>query len=73
MCQPATKLVVLAFLIDFMPKLNSCIKEIVPKRDILSSYGTKSATADCKQAEKDDENVRVSRWFLSNICRNLIR
>ena len=31
------------------------MKEIVPKRDICSSYGTKSAAADCKQAVNDDE------------------
>ena len=31
MCQPATKRIVLAFLIYFISKLNSLIKEIVPK------------------------------------------
>ena len=31
------------------------MKEIVPKRDIWSSYGTKSTAADCKQAVNDDE------------------
>ena len=34
------------------------MKEIVPKRDIWSSYGTKSAAADCKQAVNDDERCQ---------------
>ena len=34
------------------------MKEIVPKRDISSSYGTKSAAADCKQAVNDDERCQ---------------
>ena len=34
MCQPATKRIVLAFLIYFMSKLNSSMKEIVQKRDL---------------------------------------
>ena len=55
MCQPATKRVVLAFLIYLMSKLNSLMKEIVPKRDLLSRYGTKSAAVGCKQAANDDE------------------
>ena len=58
MCQPATKRIVLAFLIYFMSKLNSWMKEIVPKRDIWSSYRTKSAAADCKQAVNDDERCQ---------------
>ena len=57
MCQPATKWIVLAFLI-YMSKLNSWMKEIVPKRDIWSSYRTKSAAADCKQAVNDDERCQ---------------
>ena len=47
MCQPATKRIVLAFLIYFMSKLNSLMKEIVPKRDLWSRYGTKSAAVVC--------------------------
>ena len=31
MCQPATKRIVLAFLIYIMSKLNSLMKEIIPK------------------------------------------
>ena len=34
------------------------MKEIVPKRDIWSSYGTQSAAADCKQAVNDDERCQ---------------
>ena len=34
------------------------MKEIVPKRDIWPSYGTKSAAADCKQAVNDDERCQ---------------
>ena len=34
------------------------MKEIVPKRDIWSSYGTKSAAADCKQDVNDDERYQ---------------
>ena len=58
MCQPATKRIVLAFLIYFMSKLNSLMKEIVPKRDIWSRYGTKSAAVGCKQAANDDERCQ---------------
>ena len=58
MCQPATKRIVLAFLIYFMSKLNSWMKEIVSKRDLSSSYGTKSAAAGCKQAVNDDERCQ---------------
>ena len=57
MCQPATERIVLAFLIYFMSTLNSWMKEIVPKRYIWSSYGTKSAAADCKQAETTMKDV----------------
>ena len=39
-----------------MSKLN-WMKEIVPKRDIWSSCGTKSAAAGCKQAVNDDEKM----------------
>ena len=55
MCQPATKRIVLAFLIHFMFKKKSLMKEIVPKRDLRSRYSTKSAAAGCKQAANDDE------------------
>ena len=55
MCQPATKRIVLAFLIYFMSKLNSFMKEIVSKRDLWSRYGIKSAAVGCKQAANDDE------------------
>ena len=58
MCQQATKRIVLAFLIYFMSKLNSWMKWFVPKRDIWSSYGTKSAAADCKQDVNDDERCQ---------------
>ena len=34
------------------------MKEIVPKRDVWSSYGTKSAAAGCKQALNDDERCQ---------------
>ena len=59
MCQPATKRIVLAYLNYFMSKLNSWMKEIVPKRsEICSSSGTKSAAAGCKQAVNDDERCQ---------------
>ena len=47
------------------------MEEIVPKRDIWSRYGTKSAAADCKQAETMMKDGRVSRWFFSNILHKL--
>ena len=34
------------------------MNEIVAKRDIWSSYGTKSAAADCKQAVNDDKRCQ---------------
>ena len=47
------------------------MKEIVPKRDIWSSYGTKSAAADCKQAVDDNERRQsFALFFFSNICTN---
>ena len=61
MCQPATKRIVLAFLIYFMSKLNSLMKETVPKRDLRSRYGTKSAAVGCKQAANDDERCQSFR------------
>ena len=82
MCQPATKRLVLAFLIYFMSKLNSWMKEIVPKRDIWSSYRTKSAAADCKEAVNDDERcqsfalvffptfAQIIRWYR---CHTLLQ
>ena len=42
----------------FYVKIKFLNKEIVPKRDIWSSYGTKSAAADCKQAVNDDERCQ---------------
>ena len=79
MCQPATKRIVLAFLIYFMSKLNSIMKEIVPKRDLWSRYSTKSAAVGCKQAANDDERcqsfgldfptfAQIIRWYR---CHNL--
>ena len=70
MCQPATKRIVLAFLIYFMSKLNSLMKEIVPKRDLWSRYGTKSAAVGCKQAANDDERCQNFALVFSNICTN---
>ena len=49
------KRIVLAFFIYFMSKLSSLMKEIVPKRDLWSRCGTKSAAVGCKQAANDDE------------------
>ena len=46
------------------------MKEIVPKGDIWSSYGTKSAAADCKQAVNDDERCQSFTLVVSNICTN---
>ena len=40
MCQPATKRIVLAFLIYFISNLNSLMKEIVPKRDLQGELAT---------------------------------
>ena len=34
------------------------MKEIVPKRDLWSRYGTKSAAVGCKQAANDDERCQ---------------
>ena len=68
MCQPATKRIVLAFLIYFMSKLNSLMKEIVPKRDLWSRYGTKSAAVGCKQAANDDERCQSFGLVFYNIC-----
>ena len=65
MCQPATKRIVLAFLIYFMSKLNSLMKEIVPKID-----GNKSAAVGCKQAANDDERCQSFWLVFSNICTN---
>ena len=39
------------------------MKEIVPKRDIGSSYSTKSAAAACKQAVNDDERCQSFALF----------
>ena len=72
MCQPATKRIVLAFLIYFMSKLNSWMKEIVSKRDLWSSYGTKSAAAGCKQAVNDDERCQsLAVVFLHKLFGNI--
>ena len=35
------------------------MKEIVPKIDLLSRYGTKSASVGCKQAANDDERCQT--------------
>ena len=71
MCQPATKRIVLAFLIHFMSKKKkSLMKEIVPKRDLRSRYSTKSAAAGCKQAANDDERCQSFGLVFSNICTN---
>ena len=70
MSQPATKRIVLAFLIYFMSKLNSLMKEIVSKRDLWSRYGTKSAAVGCKQAANDDERCQSFGLVFSNICTN---
>ena len=70
MCQPATKRTVLAFLIYLMSKLNSLMKEIVPKRNLRSRYGTKSAAVGCKQAANDDERCQSFGLVFSNICTN---
>ena len=45
------------------------MKEIVPKRDLLSRYGTKSAAVGCKQAANDTmmKDVRVSGWFFQHL------
>ena len=69
-CQPATKRIVLAFLIYFMSKLNSFMKEIVPKRDLWSRYSTKSAAVGCKQAANDDQRCKSFGLVFSNICTN---
>ena len=71
MRQPATKRIVLAFLIHFMSKKKSLMKEIVPKRDLRSRYSTKSAAAGCKQAANDDERCQIFGLVFSNICTNL--
>ena len=47
------------------------MKEIVPKRDIWPSYGTKSATADCKQAVNDDESCQSFALFFSQHLHKL--
>ena len=39
------------------------MKEIVAKRDIWSSYATKSAAADCKQAVNGDERCQNFALF----------
>ena len=72
MCQQATKRIVLAFLIYFISNLNFLMKEIVPKRDLSSRYGTctKSAAVSCKQAANDDERCQSFGLVFSNICTN---
>ena len=70
MCQPATKGIVLAFLIYFMARLNSLMKEIVPKRDLWSRYGTKSDAVGCKHAANDDERCQSFGLVFSNIWTN---
>ena len=70
MCQPATKRIVLAFLIHFMSTKKTLMKEIVPKRDLQSRYSTKSAAAGCKQAANDDERCQSFGLVFSNICTN---
>ena len=64
------KRIVIAVLIYFMSKLNSLMKEIVPKRDLWSRYGTKSAAVGCKQAANDDERCQSFGLVFSNICTN---
>ena len=70
MCQQATKRIVLAFLIYFISNLNFLMKEIVPKRDLWSRYGTKSAAVSCKQAANDDERCQSFGLVFFNICTN---
>ena len=41
------------------------MKEIVPKRDICSSYGTKLAAVDCKEAVNNDERCQSFAAFIS--------
>ena len=49
------------------------MKEIVPKRDLSSRYGTKSATLGCKQAANDDERCQSFGLVFSNIIWKIIR
>ena len=70
MCQPATKRIVLAFLIYFMSKLNSIMKEIVPKRDLWTRYGTKSPTVgSVNKLPTMMKDVRVSGWFFPTFAQ----
>ena len=70
MCQPATKRIVLAFLIYFMSKLNSLMKEMVPKRDLWSKYGTKSAAVGLvNKLPTMMKDVRVSGWFFPTFAQ----
>ena len=67
----SNKRIVLALLIYLISKLNSLMKEIVPKRDLWSRSGTKSAAVGCKQAANDDERCQSYGLVFSNICKKL--
>ena len=49
------------------------MKEIVSKRDISSSYGTKSAAAGCRQAVNDDERCQSFAVVLFPTIAQIIR
>ena len=70
MCQPATKRIVLAFLIYFKSKLNSLMKEIVPREISDQDVVQKSAAVGCKQAANDYERCQSFGLVFSNICTN---
>ena len=53
-----------------MSKLNSLMKEIVPKRDLWSRYGTKSpAVGSVNKLPTMMKDVRVSGWFFPTFAQ----
>ena len=69
MCQPATKRIVLAFLIHFMSKKKSLMKEIVPKRDSDQGIVQNRPLQVVNKLPTMMKDVRVSGWFFPTFAQ----